>query len=197
MMKRINLIFMLTGLIFIILLIFPFKENSGKEVLVIDEETFLSETILAKKSVTVTFYNPTVEQCGKDPLITADGSKIDMTKLQAGKLRWCAVSRDLLQVYEYGDEIWIESENPNIRGYWVVKDTMASFKKNCVDLLLPENHKMGFGKERTYIKNQLPRYLVNELGWEEHKEVDSQLIENTLSDSDGATDKMIEKRNGH
>lgn len=188
---------MLTGLIFMILLIFPFKENSGKEVLVIDEETFLSETILAKKSVTVTFYNPTVEQCGKDPLITADGSKIDMTKLQAGKLRWCAVSRDLLQVYEYGDEIWIESENPNIRGYWVVKDTMASFKKNCVDLLLPENHKMGFGKERTYIKNQLPRYLVNELGWEEHKEVDPQLIENTLSDSDGATDKMIEERNGH
>lgn len=196
-MKRINLIFMLTGLIFMILLIFPFKENTGKEVIVIDEETFLSETILAKKSVTVTFYNPTVAQCGKDPLITADGSKIDMTKLQTGKLRWCAVSRDLLQVYEYGDEIWIESENPNIRGYWTVKDTMAAFKKNCVDLLLPENHKMGFGKERTYIKNQLPRYLVNELGWEEHKEVDPQMIENTLSDSDGATDEMIEERNGH
>lgn len=196
-MKRINLIFMLTGLIFMILLIFPFKENTGKEIVVIDEETFLSETILAKKSVTVTFYNPTVAQCGKDPLITADGSKIDMTKLQTGKLRWCAVSRDLLQVYEYGDEIWIESENPNIRGYWIVKDTMASFKKNCVDLLLPENHNMGFGKERTYIKNQLPRYLVNELGWEEHKEVDPQMIENTLSDSDGATDEMIEERNGH
>lgn len=197
MMKRINLIFMLTGLIFMILLIFPFKENSGKKVEVIDEETFLSEIILAKKSVTVTFYNPTVAQCGKDPLITADGSKIDMTKLQTGKLRWCAVSRDLLQVYEYGDEIWIESENPNIRGYWIVKDTMASFKKNCVDLLLPENHKTGFGKERTYIKNQFPRYLVNELGWEEHKEIDPQMIENTLSDSDGATDKMIEERNGH
>lgn len=196
-MKRINLIFMLTGLIFMILLIFPFKENTGKEIVVIDEETFLSEIILAKKSVTVTFYNPTVAQCGKDPLTTADGSKIDMTKLQTGKLRWCAVSRDLLQVYEYGDEIWIESENPNIRGYWIVKDTMASFKKNCVDLLLPENHNMGFGKERTYIKNQLPRYLVNELGWEEHKEVDPQMIENTLSDSDGATDEMIEERNGH
>ena len=144
-----------------------------------------SETILAKKNVTVTFYNPTVEQCGNSPMVTADGSRIDLKKLHSGELRWCAVSRDLLQVYTYGDEIWIESVNPKIRGYWTVRDTMASWKKNSVDLLLPENHNTGFGKERTYIKNQLPRYLVNELGWEEHKENDPQFLENTLSEEDG------------
>ncbi len=159
-------------------------------------EEIYSETVLAKKNVTVTFYNPTKKQCGNTPLITADGSRIDLDKLRQGKLRWCAVSRDLLQVYTYGDEIWIESENPKIRGYWVVRDTMASWKKNSVDLLLPVEHKTGFGKEHTFIKNQLPRYLMIELGWEEWVENDPHFIENTLSQEDGATEGMI-KKNGN
>jgi hypothetical protein len=106
----------------------------------------------------------------------------------------CAISRDLFQIYNYGDEIWIESENPQIRGYWVVKDTMAAKKKNCVDLLLPVEHKTGFGKEYTYIKHQMPRYLAEELGWEEHKEKDPHYIENTLSKEDGLSEKMLKSR---
>ena len=158
----------------------------------ITEDEMLSENVIAKKNITLTFYNPVKEQCDKDPYITADGSKIDMMKLKNGQLRWCAISRDLLQIYEFGDEIWIESENPLIRGYWIVKDTMASKKKNCVDLLLPVGHKTGFGKEHTFIKCQLPRYLMKELGWEPFKENDPQYFENTLSEEDGLSERMFD-----
>ena len=153
------------------------------------EEDVLSENILAKKNITLTYYNPVKEQCDKDPHITADGSKIDMGKLRNGQLRWCAISRDLLKVYSYGDEIWIESENPLIRGYWTVKDTMNRKKVSCIDLLLPVGHKTGFGKEYTFIKYQMPRYLANELGWEEHVESDPQFLENTISEEDGAKEQ--------
>ena len=157
-------------------------------------EEVLSETVIAKKNITLTFYNQVRSQCDKNPLITADGSKINLKKLQEGKLRWCAVSRDLLQIYNYGDQIWIESENPKIRGYWTVKDTMNSKKVSCIDLLLPVGHKTGFGKEYTYIKYQMPRYLANELGWEEHQESDPQFLENTLSKEDGAKEKQTKAR---
>ena len=165
------------------------------EVVEMTMDEVLSENIIAKKNITLTYYNPVKEQCDNTPLITADGSKIDIKKLNAGKLRWCAVSRDLLQIYSYGDEIWIESENPEIRGYWVVKDTMNHKKENSVDLLLPVGHKTGFGKEYTYVKRQLPRYLVEEFGWEIWKESDPQFLENTLSDTDGAKKQTMAEEN--
>ena len=158
------------------------------------EEEVLSENILAKKNITLTYYNPVKEQCDKDPHITADGSRIDLKKLRNGQLRWCAISRDLLNVYSYGDEIWIESENPLIRGYWIVKDTMNKKKVSSIDLLLPVGHKTGFGKEHTYIKNQMPRYLAEELGWEEHVESDPQFLENTISEDDGAKQEQTKAR---
>ena len=194
--KLIKLFMTLTIILGAILMISPIEKSFNRMGTVeeITEEEILSETVIAKKNVTLTYYNPVRSQCDKDPQITASGSKIDMKKLQNGQLRWCAVSRDLLQIYNYGDEIWIESENPQIRGYWVVKDTMAAKKKNSVDLLLPVGHKTGFGKETTIIKHQMPRYLAEELGWEEHKENDPHYIENTLSDEDGLSDKMLKSR---
>lgn len=194
--KLMKLFMTLTIILGAILMISPIGESFNRlgTVEKITEEEILSETVIAKKNITLTFYNPVRSQCDKDPHITADGSKIDMKKLQNGQLRWCAISRDLFQIYSYGDEIWIESENPLIRGYWVVKDTMAAKKKNCVDLLLPVEHKTGFGKEHTYIKHQMPRYLAEELGWEEHKEKDPHYIENTLSEEDGLSEKMIKSR---
>ena len=58
-----------------------------------------------KGRVTVTQYNPVVSQCDEDPLVTADNSKIDLEKLRRGKIRWVAVSRDLLDRYNYGNVI--------------------------------------------------------------------------------------------
>ena len=46
--------------------------------------------------VTLTTYNAVASQCDNTPLITADGTKIDMKKLKKGKIKYCAVSRDLL-----------------------------------------------------------------------------------------------------
>lgn len=167
MKKEKSFILVLLIIFFAILVLSPSSGGTKKEIIVVSEEEFLSETIEVTKDITVTFYNPVTNQCDNDPLITADGSEINLKKLENGELRWCAVSRDLLQVYRYGDEIWIDSENPEIRGWWIIKDTMNIRKKNHIDLLLPENHKTGFGKEKIKIKIQLPRYLIEELGWNE------------------------------
>jgi 3D (Asp-Asp-Asp) domain-containing protein len=194
-MKIAKIIMTVTFILSAILVFSPIGNSFERleRVSVLNEDDVLSENILAKKNITLTFYNPVREQCDKDPHITADGSKIDLKKLHSGQLRWCAVSRDLLDIYNYGDEIWIESENPQIRGYWIVKDTMNKKKVSCIDLLLPVGHKTGFGKEHTYIKHMLPRYLAEELGWEVWKEKDPHYLENTLSDEDGLSERMLEK----
>ena len=46
--------------------------------------------------VTITTYNAVRSQCDRSPLITADGTKIDNRKLESGKQRIVAISRDLL-----------------------------------------------------------------------------------------------------
>ena len=61
--------------------------------------------------VTATYYNPVESQCSSNPLITADGSKINLKKLKEGKLRWIAISRDLRENYKYGDIVIIESDD--------------------------------------------------------------------------------------
>ena len=45
--------------------------------------------------VTLTTYNAVARQCDNTPLITADGTKIDVKKLKKGNIKYCAVSRDL------------------------------------------------------------------------------------------------------
>lgn len=83
--------------------------------------------------VTVTVYNPTEAQCDSSPLITADGSHIDLNKLMSGQIRWCAVSRELREKYPYGSEIivWIDGEPVR----YEVHDTMAPRWTNRIDLL--------------------------------------------------------------
>ena len=51
--------------------------------------------------VSATKYHPVRSQCSGNPLVTADGSKISLTALKSGKLRWIAVSRDLLKNYSF------------------------------------------------------------------------------------------------
>jgi len=92
-----------------------------------------------KGRVTVTQYNPVVSQCDEDPLITADNSKIDLDKLRQGKIRWVAVSRDLLDKYNYGNtiELTVVKGNRRINGRYIVHDTMNPRFTNRVDILTP------------------------------------------------------------
>ena len=93
--------------------------------------------------VTVTKYNPVVEQCDSDPFITADGSFIDTLKLRKGDLKWIAISRDLRKDYSYGDTVIIELESGEIYGEYVVHDTMNPRWSFRVDILSPEGDSLG------------------------------------------------------
>lgn len=96
-----------------------------------------------KMKVTVTRYNPEPSQCYGDPLVTADNSRIDLEKLEAGNLKWVAVSRDLRKYYPYGSKIVILSDDPDIRGIWEVHDTMHEKWKARIDLLSPSSIRTG------------------------------------------------------
>ena len=91
-------------------------------------------------TTTVTGYHPVEEQCDKTPDITADGTKIDVTK--AGDYRYVALSRDLLTNFNkcgakisFGDYIFIKGAG-KYDGIYQVKDTMAERWKNRIDILL-------------------------------------------------------------
>lgn len=86
--------------------------------------------------VTATVYNADPRQCNADYLTTASGSRIDTTLLKDGKLRWIAVSRDLLDKYPYGTSVylWISEGHPK-NGSYKVKDTMNKRYTNCIDIL--------------------------------------------------------------
>ena len=90
--------------------------------------------------VALTCYQPVVSQCDNEPLTTSDGSKIDLVKLKQGKMKWCAISRDLLYLLPKNKPsyIWVDGY-----GLYEVKDVMNKRFKHSVDLLQhPANSKM-------------------------------------------------------
>lgn len=94
--------------------------------------------------VTVTVYNPVVEQCDSDPYITADNSEIDMAKLKQGKLKWVAVSRDLLKdgKVKYGEKVKINcKEDPSLSGVYTIHDTMHPRWKKHIDILAHQDNR--------------------------------------------------------
>lgn len=89
--------------------------------------------------VTLTYYQPVREQCDNKPLVTADGSKINLNHLKSGKIRWCAISRDLLYLFPKGKpkRIYIEGF-----GTYQVRDVMNRRFRHSVDILIhPKNSK--------------------------------------------------------
>lgn len=89
--------------------------------------------------VTLTYYQPVKGQCDSKPLITADGSKINLNHLKSGKIRWCAISRDLLYLFPKGKpkRIYIEGF-----GTYQVRDVMNRRFYHSVDILIhPKNSK--------------------------------------------------------
>lgn len=83
--------------------------------------------------VKLTGYHPVKSECDANPLITADGSHVDLRKLKKGKIRWCAVSRELLRHFpkDKPKRIWIEDY-----GVYEVRDVTHKRIKNTVDIML-------------------------------------------------------------
>lgn len=102
-----------------------------------------------KRKVTVTRYNPVESQCNSQPLITADMSKISLSKLKRGEIRWIAVSRDLRKIYKYGDVVEIKAKNgddDSINGLYEVHDTMNKRFTDRIDILTHVDNQHGQGK---------------------------------------------------
>lgn len=86
--------------------------------------------------VTLTTYNAVASQCDDSPLITADGTKIDIKKLKNGKIKYCAVSRDLLWCIPLGSVVHIEGH-----GDYEVRDTMNERFDHYIDILQHKSQK--------------------------------------------------------
>lgn len=99
--------------------------------------------------VTLTCYQPLVSQCDNEPLITADGSKINLKKLKSGHIKWCAISKDLLYLFpkDKHRRIFIEGF-----GIYEVRDVMNSRHKHKVDLLIHPKNSMRIKLNNVKIK---------------------------------------------
>ena len=104
--------------------------------------------------VTVTCYQPVRSQCAGNPLVTSDGSHINLAKLKAGKIRWCAVSRDLLYLFPKDKPKRIQITGcPQLNGIWEVKDVTNKRFKHRVDILIhpQDNRRFKYNNIKIYI----------------------------------------------
>lgn len=95
--------------------------------------------------VTLTCYQPVKSQCDNNPLVTADGSKINLYHLRHNKIKWCAVSRDLLYLFpkDKPKRVLIDGF-----GIYEVRDKMNKRHHHRIDILIhPKDSKL------VYIKN--------------------------------------------
>lgn len=108
-----------------------------------------------------TTYYCNEKQCDNNPFTTADGSVINPDDLKNNKIRWCALSRDLIWdeyrqtihsqgfrgLFKFGDTIEVYSKsNPQINGKWVIHDTMNKRYTYAIDFLIhPSNNKIKLG----------------------------------------------------
>ena len=92
--------------------------------------------------VTLTTYNAIKAQCDNNPNKTANGTIINHKKLKQGKLRYCAISRDLLWCIPMGSLIEIDGH-----GRYKVVDTMNARFNHYIDILQHHTEK-NFKKEK-------------------------------------------------
>ena len=99
-------------------------------------ESVVDEFKLEGLDVTVTMYHPIYPQTDKTPSITADGTRIRISK--ASEYKFVALSRNLLKrwggPFNYGDFILIKGTSDK-DGVYQVRDTMNSKWVNVVDIL--------------------------------------------------------------
>ena len=104
----------------------------------------LSEYFKYGIEVDVTMYQPIYPQTDKTPNITADGTRIRISK--ASEYKFVALSRNLLKrwggPFDYGDFILVKGTPDNHKdGVYQVRDTMNSKYVNYVDILESKNVK--------------------------------------------------------
>ena len=91
-------------------------------------------------AVDVTMYQPNTIQCDDTPNITADGTKIRISK--ASQYKFVALSRNLLKrwggPFDYGDFILLKDAGKK-DGVYQVRDTMNPKLVNVVDILESEH----------------------------------------------------------
>lgn len=99
--------------------------------------------------VTLTCYQPVKSQCNNEPLTTADGSKINLHHLKANKIRWCAISRDLLWLFpkDKPKRVYIEGY-----GIFEVRDIMAKRHKHRIDILIHPRDSKRISLEHVKVK---------------------------------------------
>lgn len=99
--------------------------------------------------VTLTYYQPIKEQCNSEPLVTADGSKINLHHLKQGKIKWCAISRDLLWLFPKNrpKRIYIDGF-----GIYQVRDIMNKRWNHMVDILIHPKDSKRIKLEKVKIK---------------------------------------------
>jgi hypothetical protein len=129
------------------------EKNTTVSDTAVKEEIIIPDSIILS-GITGTYYNPVESQCDGSPLITADGSKINVEKLKNNKIRWVALSRNLLQrwggPFNHGDTIDVYHSNTTVNGKWVVHDVMNKRAKNKIDFLVALGNKFP-GKTRNII----------------------------------------------
>lgn len=104
--------------------------------------------------VTITCYQPVRGQCAGNPLVTSDGSHINLAKLKAGKIRWCAVSRDLLYLFPKDKPKRIQITGcPQLNGIWEVRDITNRRFNHRVDILIhpQDNRRFKYKNIKIYI----------------------------------------------
>ncbi|WP_192811662.1 hypothetical protein [Pontibacter sp. BAB1700] len=98
-------------------------------------------------TVTATVYYPERGQTDGNPLITADGSRINPKNPK--KHRWIALSRDMLSRWggdiQYGDTVWVRGISDELDGQYIVRDTMNRRFTNRIDILVGRRDKI-YGK---------------------------------------------------
>jgi len=120
------------------------ETTTEKMVLVKEVPTKLSENNTCEPTefkVTATVYHAVEEQCNSDFLTTASGRRIKSTE-EAYDHKYIAVSRDLLEYFEYGDRVMI-SGTGIYDGKYVVADTMNKRFKGYIDILINPDMKVG------------------------------------------------------
>ena len=99
----------------------------------------LSSEAVTKHKLRATKYYPT----GK---ATASGAMPDYKKINNGTIRWVALSRDMFEKgYNMNDTIFVESDNPRVVGFWVVKDKMGPKHHDAIDFLMTKENSKEFG----------------------------------------------------
>ena len=96
--------------------------------------TFYTLTVKAQIThVTLTYYQPVKAQCDNNPLVTSDGSKINLKHLKSNRIKWCAISRDLLYLFPKG-----KPKRVHIEGYGIyeVHDIMNRRHTHRIDILI-------------------------------------------------------------